>query len=702
MNRISARTLTPSAAGWLLAVVALVFGPLLREAQAQCACGPNIDYSVSTNYGTNSVVLTQGTSEGVIVTLCGISGGKCHLQYGISDLPAGVTITFVHSPTGWVTDPNSPATFPCVILSGEPIFPDIYSFLINAGASAPPGNYSATISVSISPVCGGGGPVRQTVLNIEVRAVEQFDFSLSADTNALTVNAGEAGSSTINASLTSGTSEPVTFSLSGLPAGAGATFTPSDTCTPTCSATLTLSTGATTPAGIHNITVTATTGGTSPVTKQTGVTLTVNQRAVLPVALADGQCSDGYQGDPALGDAPDLPSACIYPLNPPRIHRGTDVARQNKATGNLPNILSIGSGTVTFKGALDGFGNAVVIRYPRMLKLPDGPAQDVYALYAHLSSVSVNQGDSVTPGQVIGRMGNTDTALGTASGNLGVHLHLELSASPDILVKTTPRLNPAHYINLSYPLPPSLKATARGKSPSPVFLVLSEVASGKVVRPDRNDFGGEAEYWVRDWDYDGEVDDEYAILFNPPETEFRLEAVVKSGAATTDTYTLSLIANNVLTFEDRNVPVTQARAYEFHATFSPEGILELIVPPVMLKYLPPVNGSAANNVNVGRTFPVKVTAMQGNILLVHLKPEIRLVKGDYTTGGSTTEQEITQASSSEADTTGIMRYSPTDGHYIYNLSTSGLAKNTKYTLIVRVRDSDGVVSAESRALLVTK
>src|SRR3989344_4287816 len=98
-----------------------------------------------------------------------------------------------------------------------------------------------------------------------------FNFSLTNGGNK-SVNQGSSVTNSVTATLVSGTSQSVSFSASGLPSGATATFSPTS-CTPNCPTTLTISTLSTTPAGTYTITVTGTaTGG---LTKQTTFTLTV-------------------------------------------------------------------------------------------------------------------------------------------------------------------------------------------------------------------------------------------------------------------------------------------------------------------------------------------------------------------------------------------------------------------------------------------
>ncbi|WP_338894810.1 peptidoglycan DD-metalloendopeptidase family protein [Streptomyces sp. TG1A-60] len=77
-------------------------------------------------------------------------------------------------------------------------------------------------------------------------------------------------------------------------------------------------------------------------------------------------------------------------------------------------LKSVGAGTVVSAGWGGAYGNQVVIR------LADG----YYAQYAHLSSISVSAGQSVSGGQQIGLSG--------ATGNVtGPHLHFEIRTSPN-------------------------------------------------------------------------------------------------------------------------------------------------------------------------------------------------------------------------------------------------------------------------------
>lgn len=101
----------------------------------------------------------------------------------------------------------------------------------------------------------------------------------------------------------------------------------------------------------------------------------------------------------------------------PTFHAGMDLGHPggagtpvlNVRTGIVEHVIRDDAPSRGFRG----YGNAVVVRH----------SDDTWALYAHLRSVAVHQGQVVAPGQRIGTMGNTSN--GKFSG-MGVHLHLEL------------------------------------------------------------------------------------------------------------------------------------------------------------------------------------------------------------------------------------------------------------------------------------
>lgn len=90
-------------------------------------------------------------------------------------------------------------------------------------------------------------------------------------------------------------------------------------------------------------------------------------------------------------------------------HTGVDFAIP---TGT--SLKSVGAGTVVSAGWAGSYGNQVVI------KLNDG----YYAQYAHLSSLSVSAGQTVSGGQQVGLSGSTGNSTGP-------HLHFEIRTTPN-------------------------------------------------------------------------------------------------------------------------------------------------------------------------------------------------------------------------------------------------------------------------------
>ncbi|MGX1365800.1 LysM repeat protein [Streptomyces canus] len=89
-------------------------------------------------------------------------------------------------------------------------------------------------------------------------------------------------------------------------------------------------------------------------------------------------------------------------------HTGVDFA---VPTGT--SVKAVAAGRVVTSGWGGSFGYQVVIRHP------DGR----YTQYAHLSAISVKSGQSVGPGQRIGRSGSTGNSTGP-------HLHFEVRTGP--------------------------------------------------------------------------------------------------------------------------------------------------------------------------------------------------------------------------------------------------------------------------------
>ena len=105
-----------------------------------------------------------------------------------------------------------------------------------------------------------------------------------------------------------------------------------------------------------------------------------------------------------------------------RLHAGEDFA----VSIGTP-LAAMSTGTVVFAGAESGFGNLVQVRYW------DG----TISYYGHMSQVSVNVGEAVDPGQIVGLSGNTGHSTGP-------HLHLEIHPDGGQAVDPLPWLTSHH------------------------------------------------------------------------------------------------------------------------------------------------------------------------------------------------------------------------------------------------------------------
>ena len=116
-----------------------------------------------------------------------------------------------------------------------------------------------------------------------------------------------------------------------------------------------------------------------------------------------------------------------------RPHLGVDYAAR---TGTA--VVAVANGTVTFAGTNGGFGRMVTVRHPNGMTTS----------YAHLSRISVKNGQRVKQGVKVGEVGMTGTATGP-------HLDYRMTVNGKIVNPRTVRADPPKPIN------PGLRDTYR-------------------------------------------------------------------------------------------------------------------------------------------------------------------------------------------------------------------------------------------------
>jgi hypothetical protein len=204
-------------------------------------CG-NPDYSVTASPASQSV--TQGNSTSYTATVTPSGGFTGTVNLTVSGLPAGATGTF------------NPAS----LTSGNS------TLSVATSSTTPTGSFPLTIT-------GTSGSTTHTAsVTLVVNAPVVGDFSIAASPASQTVTAGNGTSYTATVTGSGGFNSAVSFTTSGLPSGASASFNPTSV-TGSGSSTMSVTTSASTPAGTFTVTITGTSGSLS---HSTTVTLVVN------------------------------------------------------------------------------------------------------------------------------------------------------------------------------------------------------------------------------------------------------------------------------------------------------------------------------------------------------------------------------------------------------------------------------------------
>ena len=190
-----------------------------------------VNFSISAT--PPSVTVLQGKSATYSVSLTTASGYVGTVNFSASGLPASTTAVF--SPTSLTASGTSTLTISTS--SASPV--------------TPPGTYPLTISAS------DGVSTQTTQVTLVVNAIA--DFSVSVSPTSQTVNQGQNIGYGVTVSAAGGFTGSVNLSITGLPAGATATFSPASLQGSGLSS-LAIVQGANTPAGSYPLTITASSG----------------------------------------------------------------------------------------------------------------------------------------------------------------------------------------------------------------------------------------------------------------------------------------------------------------------------------------------------------------------------------------------------------------------------------------------------------
>jgi hypothetical protein len=283
-----------------------VAGALTRTVTAGLdVTAPNFSLGVT----PSSQSVAQGASTSYAIAITPSGGFSSPVSLSVSGLPSGASADFTPNPaTGTST------------------------LVVTAGAATPPGTSTLTIT-GVS-----GAMTRTTTASVTVTVP---DFSLGLTPSLRSVAPGAGTTYTVAITPSGGFTGNVSFSVSGLPAGATADFSPNPAGS---SSTLTVNTTASTPGGAATLTITGTSGG---LTRTATATLNVTAQdfsfvlepASRTVVVGDGATYgitltkiNGFSGAVSYNIA-GLPAGATFEISP------------NPATGDAALFILAGGST---------------------------------------------------------------------------------------------------------------------------------------------------------------------------------------------------------------------------------------------------------------------------------------------------------------------------------------------------------------------
>ncbi|MEO7803026.1 MAG: S8 family serine peptidase [Actinomycetota bacterium] len=256
------------------------------------------------------------------------------------------------------------------------------------------------------------------------------DFTISSTPASMSIDRGQSAAYTINVTRVRGFADPVTLSASGLPTGSTASFDPNPATD--SSATMTVSTSASTPRGTYTITVS---GTNSTLTRMTAVSLAVEgpdfslsvsppSKTVSPgesgnYSIAVGRVG-GHSSDVSLS-VTGVPASTTAAFSPDLV-----TGSSSSLTVTTTRATAVGTYQLTItgsSGALTHTANATLIvalvppGTPQNLIATAGPANGQITL--NWSAPTTDGGSSISSYRIFrSTASNTETFLTSVSGDV--------------------------------------------------------------------------------------------------------------------------------------------------------------------------------------------------------------------------------------------------------------------------------------------
>ncbi len=314
-----------------------------------------------------SLTLSPGSSGTAALSVAASNGFASAVSLSASGLPSGVTASF--SPAS--TSGTSALTFA-------------------ASATAVAGTFSVTVTGQAA------GLTRTAAVALTVAASGSPDFALSASPASLTLSPGSSGTAALSVAASNGFASAVSLSVSGLPSGVTASFSPAST-SGTSALTFAASAGAV--AGTFTVTVT---GQAAGLTRTAAVALTVAASGSPDFALSASPASltlsPGSSGTAALSVAASNGFASAVSLSASGLPSGV-TASFNPASTSGASALTFaasagavaGTFTVTVTGQAAGLTRTAAVA----LTVAASGSPD-FALSASPASLTLSPGSSET------------------------------------------------------------------------------------------------------------------------------------------------------------------------------------------------------------------------------------------------------------------------------------------------------------------
>ena len=227
---ISPRLVTSVAVACLLVCLTGCMGFSTNQ---KSTTAPPSDFSVHINPG--SATLAKGSSTYITASIAAQGSFSGTVQLALSGAPAGVKVT-LSSDT--------------VDSSGNP------SLAISVSKNASPGTYNITLTAT------SGDITHNANLSLVVSGTNTPDFSLSAAPGSQSILPGGSTSFTVSVAAINSFTGNVSLTVSGLPSGMQATFSPASI-TNSGTATLNVTTSSSVAAGTYDLTIAGASGSLS-------------------------------------------------------------------------------------------------------------------------------------------------------------------------------------------------------------------------------------------------------------------------------------------------------------------------------------------------------------------------------------------------------------------------------------------------------